>query len=269
VPYRARLPVVLTVHDLFPLKWPGHARSRLAAAYYMAIFPRALARADAVVAVSSYTFRMVQELLPQPSEKIRIVEHGVDHSHWFPRSGDEISSALAELGVSRPYVLYTGTAKWHKNLSMLLRAYEPGLPTLILAGPTPAELRQAAPGWVKSEGVRALGRVAGRLLPALYSGALAVVLPSLHESVGFSALEAMACGTALVCSDSGSLPEVVGDAGLRLPPTDVDAWTAALRRVVGDDGLRRQLAVLGLVAVRDRSWTKAAQSYDALYRELA
>jgi glycosyltransferase involved in cell wall biosynthesis len=98
---------------------------------------------------------------------------------------------------------------------------------------------------------------------------LAVVLPSLHESVGFSALEAMACGTALVCSDSGSLPEVVGDAGLRLPPTDVDAWTAALRRVVGDDGLRRKLAVLGLVAVRDRSWTKAAQSYDVLYRELA
>jgi glycosyltransferase involved in cell wall biosynthesis len=269
VPYRARLPVVLTVHDLFPLKWPGHARSRLAASYYKVIFPRALARADAVVAVSSYTYRMVQELLPQPSERIRIIEHGVDHSHWFPRSEEQIVSALMELRISRPYVLYTGTAKWHKNLPTLLRAHEPSLPTLVLAGPTPEELRQAAPEWVESERVRALGRVAGRLLPALYSGAAAVVLPSLHESVGFSALEAMACGTALICSDSGSLPEVVGDAGLRLPATDVDAWTAALRRVVGDEGLRRRLSVLGVTAVRDRSWAKAAQSYDGLYRELA
>lgn len=269
VPYRARRPIVLTVHDLFPLRWPAHARSRLAAAYYRAIFPRALARADAVVAVSPYTFRMVQELLPQPSERIRVIEHGIDHGHWFPRGEEEITAALAELNVHRPYILYTGTAKWHKNLALLLRAYGPGLPTLVLAGPTPNELRQAAPEWVETDRFRVLGRVPGRLLPALYSGALAAVLPSLHESVGFSAIEAMACGTALVCSDSGSLPEVVGDAGLRLPPTEVDAWTAALLRVVGDEGLRRQLSRLGQAKVRDRGWVKAAHSYDCLYRQLA
>ncbi len=268
VPYRARRPIVLTVHDLFPLKWPAHARSKLAASYYRAIFPRALARADAVVAVSPYTFRMVQELLPQPSERIRVIEHGIDHGHWFPRGEEEISAALDELNVGRPYILYTGTAKWHKNLSTLLRAYEPSLPTLVLAGPTLNELRQAAPG-CESDRFRVLGRVPGRLLPALYSGALATVLPSLHESVGFSALEAMACGTALLCSDSGSLPEVVGDAGVRLPPTEVDAWTAALLRVVEDEGLRRQLSALGQAAVRDRSWTRAAHSYDRLYRQLA
>ncbi len=269
VPYRARRPIVLTVHDLFPLRWPAHARSRLAASYYRAVFPLALARADAVVAVSPYTFRMVQELLPQPSEHIRVIEHGIDHGHWFPRSEEQITAALAELNVARPYVLYTGTAKWHKNLATLLRAYEPGLPTLVLAGPTQKELRQAAPEWVESDRFRVLGRVPGRLLPELYSGALATVLPSLHESVGFSALEAMACGSALLCSDSGSLPEVVGNAGLRLPPTEVDAWTAALLRVAGDEGLRRQLSALGLAAVRDRSWTKAAHSYDRLYRQLA
>ena len=269
VPYRARLPIVLTVHDLFPLKWPEHARSRLAAAYYRAVFPRALSRADAVVAVSPYTFRMIQELLPQSDERIRVIEHGIDHGVWYPRPEQEISAALAELGVGRPYLLYTGTAKWHKNLSTLLMAHRPGLPALVLAGPTPEELSQVAPAWTGTDRVLPLGRVAGRLLPALYSGAAAVVLPSLHESVGFSALEAMACGAALVCSDSGSLPEVVGDAGLRLPSTDVDAWTAALDQVVGDQQLRGQLSIAGIARVRELSWTKAALAYDALYRELA
>ncbi|MEA2645335.1 MAG: hypothetical protein QOE92_418, partial [Chloroflexota bacterium] len=223
VPHLRRGPVVLTVHDLFPVKWPRHARSRAAAMYYRAAFPLALGRADAVVAVSPYTARMIQEVLPVPPAKLHMVEHGIDHDRWRPAPEAEIEAALAALGLQRPYVLYSGTAKWHKNLPVLLDAYRGDLPALVMAGPTSEEVAAAAPG-IENPLVRPLGRVASDLLPAVYSGATALVLPSLHESVGFTALEAMACGVPVVASTGGCLPETVGDAGVLVPADDVAGW---------------------------------------------
>ena len=267
VPYLSRGPVVLTVHDLFPVKWPRHARSRAAALYYRAAFPLALRRATAVVAVSPYTSRMIREVLPVPEAKLHLVEHGIDHDRWRPTADAEVDRVLADLGLSRPYVLYSGTAKWHKNLPVLLEAYRGDLPPLVMAGPTAEEVRAAVPGF-SNPLARPLGRVSSAALPALYSGAMALALPSLHESVGFTALEAMACGTAVVGSTGGCLPETVGDAGLLLPADDVAAWRDGLSRVVSDDDLRRRMADAGLRRVAPRSWRAAADGYLEVYRHV-
>jgi glycosyltransferase involved in cell wall biosynthesis len=268
VPYLARVPVVLTVHDLFPVHWPWHARSRAAWAYYRVAFPAALRRADAVVAVSPYTAREIQDLLPVPEDKLRVIEHGMDLQAWRPAPGADRIEVLGRLGVTTPYVLYSGTVKRHKNLGLLARAWRSEFPPLVLAGPSSDEVETAVPELAALPHVRALGRVATDDLVALYSAAEAVVLPSHHESVGFVALEAMACGVPLVSSDGGCLPETVGPAGLLVPPGDPAGWGEAIASVLGDAERRNSLVAAGMARVSTRSWEAAAASYGRLYGEL-
>jgi glycosyltransferase involved in cell wall biosynthesis len=96
-------------------------------------------------------------------------------------------------------------------------------------------------------------------LPALLSGALAFVFPSLYEGFGLPVLEAMACATPVVCSSVSSLPEVVGEAALQVDPLDVEAWTGALHRIVTDAGLRRALIEQGFEQMRRFSWRRCAE----------
>ena len=114
------------------------------------------------------------------------------------------------------------------------------------------------------------GYVSAGDLPALYSGALAFAFPSLYEGFGMPALEAMACGTPVVASNVSSLPEVVGDAGLLVDPTDEDALAGALERIAGDPALRARLRELGLARARLFSWERcAAETLEAIRQTAA
>ena len=114
-----------------------------------------------------------------------------------------------------------------------------------------------------------LGRVPDEVLPALDSGARALLLPSLREGLGLTALEAMACGAPVVASDGGALPETVGDAGLVVPARDVAAWTDALDAISTDDGLCRELVERGHRLVCTRDWKECARQYVDVYHEAA
>jgi glycosyltransferase involved in cell wall biosynthesis len=267
MPYLTRVPVVLTVHDLFPYLEPANARSPAAAAVYRVAVPLAIRRARLVVAVSRFTARQVAETFGVPADRLRIVEHGIDHDRWRPPSQEQLSAVRARYGLPSDYLLYVGTLKRNKNLQTLLAAHGPEHPPLVLAGPGPAELQSA--GLTPSGGstVLALGRVADEELSALYGGALALVLPSLYEGAGFTPLEAMACGTAVVSSDGGALPDTVGEAGLVVSALDVTRWREAMSTISEQDTLRSRLAAAGLARVKDRSWTEVARQYLAIYRE--
>ena len=266
VPYASPLPVVLTAHDLFLFLDSANARSRTAALYHRHGFPRAVRRASAVVAVSPFAAAQFAEHLDVPQSKLHVVEHGLDHAHWRRPAEVDIEATLREAKVPRPYVLYVGTAKRHKNLDVLLRAHDRALPTLVLAGPTVAEIAHLA---TPSPNVLVLGRVPDRWLPSLYAAADALVLPSRYEGVGLTALEAMACGTAVIASNGGGLADTVGDAGLIVPWDDPSAWRDALTSVSADDDLRRRLAEAGARRVAHRSWARAASSYCDIYRAVA
>jgi glycosyltransferase involved in cell wall biosynthesis len=265
VPYAARVPVVLTVHDLMAYLDRGVARSRTARAYYRGVFPRAVRRATIVVAVSPFTARQLVDTFGLTPDRLRIVEHGLDHTRWRPRPAAEIAGGRARFGLPERYLLYVGTAKPHKNLATLLAAHRPRHAPLVLVGPTRAELTAAGlepPGGGR---VIVLGRVPDDALPALYAGARALVLPSLHEGVGFPPLEAMACGTPAVVSDRGALPETVGDAGVVVPALDTDAWDEALARIDEDEPVRAELIDRGKRWTADRDWAAAARRYADVY----
>jgi glycosyltransferase involved in cell wall biosynthesis len=113
--------------------------------------------------------------------------------------------------------------------------------------------------------------VAGRneSLRACYRAAIALVIPSYHETFGMPMLEAMACGTPVVASNAGSLPEVGGDAALYAPADGAEAWTAALRRIAGDVQLRDRLRVAGLARAKQFSWDESARRHLALFAAMA
>lgn len=268
VPYLSRVPVVLSVYDLFPYRRAAHARSPGAAAYYRAAFPLSVRKAAALVTISEFAARELVEVLGVAERRITVAEPGLDHGRWRPLAEEAIESGLGQLGVTRPYLLYVGTAKGHKNLVTLLAAHRPSMPPLVLAGPTVAELARRRIG-PPPPGCRILGRVPDHLLAALYGGAAALALPSLYESVGFTALEAMACGTPVVSSDGGGLADTVGDAGLLVAPTDVGAWSEALEQVCGDGQLAGRLVEAGLARVATRDWRACARTHLGIYRSLA
>jgi alpha-1,3-rhamnosyl/mannosyltransferase len=113
--------------------------------------------------------------------------------------------------------------------------------------------------------VRFLGPVTSGDLPALYSGALLFVFPSLAEGFGLPPLEAMACGAPVVCSRASSLPEVVGDAGLLFDPADTAALQAALQRALADSGLRQELRQRGQARAAQFTWRATAEQTAAVY----
>lgn len=267
VPQLTRLPVVLTVHDLFPYLEPANARSAAAGAVYRATVPLAIRKARILVAVSGFAARQLAETFGARADGVRVVEHGIDHGRWTPPTPDQVSAVRARHDLPAEFVLYVGTAKRNKNLRTLLAAHGPQHPPLVLAGAGEAELGRAGLTPSKGSRVIALGRVSDETLRALYGGTVALVLPSLYEGVGFTALEAMACGAAIVSSTGGALPDTVGDAGLLLPPLDVGAWREALSTISEQDSLRRRLSAAGLEMVKRRSWERAAREYLEIYRE--
>jgi glycosyltransferase involved in cell wall biosynthesis len=283
LPLASPVPVVLTVHDLFPLIDSGHARSPAAAAYYRTVLPWAIRRATATVAVSDYTAAEMERVLRVTPDAV--IGHGVDHAAWRQSragAGDAPAEGTAgdapaegTAGDAGSYLLYVGTTKAHKNLATLLRAHAGGrgrrgerLPRLVLAGPTPQEVNRLLPGVLANSQVQALGRVQDGALPGWYRGAAVVAVPSLHEGVGLAALEAMSFGVPVVAADSPGLRDTVGEAGILVPPTDPAAWADALSRAAADSSFRSVLIERGRGWAGKHRWADAARSYLDLYRQV-
>ena len=168
-------------------------------------------------------------------------------------------------------MLYMGINKPHKNLVFLLEVFSE-LDTkvkLVLAGkedPRYPEARQKAERLNLGESVVFLGEVADNDLPMLYSGAELFVFPSLHEGFGLPVLEAIACGTPVVCSNTSSLPEIVADAALTLDPLDREAWAVALMEVLEREALRAEMREKGLKRAAAFSWEETARRTWEVYQ---
>jgi glycosyltransferase involved in cell wall biosynthesis len=273
MPYALRpgpVPTLLTVYDLIPLLFPHQStlRARLLARGATRL---ALRTAQRVVAISDTTRRDFLAHFRLQPEKIQAIPLAADKA-FCPQSRKTVVAAREHYGLPERYLLYLGSNKPHKNLERLVETWarlQPQSMPLVIAGAWDRrypEARQRASALSLEEQVRWLGPVPETDLPALYSGALLFVFPSLYEGFGLPVLEAMACGTPVACSNSSSLPEVAGDAALLVNPMNTEELETAVRTALENESLRQEMSEKGLRRAQAFSWLQTAQRTLEAYR---
>lgn len=275
-PYRMPCPLVVTVHDAISSRYPQYLPSLAARVTYEAAMRLALAAAGRVIAVSEASRADVRRFFAAPAARLRVVHEAAD-TRYAPQPPAAVAGLRRRLALPARYLLYLGMNKPHKNLARLVEAWARVPPELrqtvqlVIAGradPRYTQAEETVARYGVAESVRFLGDVAEADLPALYSGALLFVFPSLYEGFGLPVLEAMACGAPVLCSTTPALLEIVGDAAVTVDPLDVAALAQAMARLLGDAAARQELAGRGLAQARQFSWQRAAVETMAVYREL-
>ena len=273
VPLGVRGPLVATCYDLEPLRHPALFPPRLV--WFVKLFARRLRRADRVITISEATARDVEELAGVPRQRITAAHLGVER-RFAPAGAGERNRIRARYALPRRFVLYVGNTMPHKNLVRLVEAIGivrrtcPDVPLIVGGSPdkyrpaVEAAAARTAPG----AAVRFLGRIDDADLPALLSSASVFAFPSLYEGFGLPVLEAMACGTPVVTSNRGSLPEVVGDAAIQIDPLDVEALAASILRLLEDRDAALRLAAAGQARALEFTWGRCARTHLAVYRQL-
>jgi glycosyltransferase involved in cell wall biosynthesis len=259
------VPSVVTIHDLGYLHFPNAHPFKQR--FYLDLSTRfSASAATAIIADSEATRNDVIRYYGTPSDKITVAYPGYDTDLKPVRHPNGRWPVRQKYNLPDKFILHVGTVQPRKNLERLIEAYDPSEVSLVLAGRR---------GWLadsiyekgKAKGVLFLDYVDEEDLAALYSMAVVCVVPSLYEGFGFTVLEAMACGTAVICSDGGSLPEVAGEAAIIVPATDTQALAEAIHKAVNDEDLRRRLIMKGYRNTARFSWQRTAkQTLDIIER---
>jgi glycosyltransferase involved in cell wall biosynthesis len=268
-------PVVVTIHDVIYLARKEDLPSRLGRLYYRAMMTAAVRLAERIIADSEFSKQDIVRYLGADPAKIEVIYPGVSTRFQPVLDPNRVEAIRRKHGIERDYVLYAGIDKPRKNHAGLLRAFHRFLSSggdaeLVIAGPLKegaASLRRLANELGMSGRLKPTGFVDDDELRVLYAGARLYACPSLYEGFGFTVLEAMACGTPVVCSSETSLPEVAGDAAIYADARDPKAFGEALFRVFSNAALRATLVAKGLDNVRRFSWERAAEQTLAVYRD--
>lgn len=275
LPFRAPRASVVTVHDLMHVERPEHA-GIVRRAYARTVLRHAVASAARVIAVSEHTARALAAFDERAASKTVVIPNGVDPRFRVSPAIAERSRVRSAHGLPMPYVLFLGNDKPHKNLDGLLHAWarlrrEGPLPhRLVLAGGAPERAgarRASIEGLGVAGTVHDLGVVPDADVAPLLAEADALVLPSFAEGFGLPVLEAQGLGTPVACSNAGGLPEAAGDAALPFDPADEAAIASAIRRLLTDEPLRRDLAAKGVERAGHFDWEGVAERTVRVYRD--
>ena len=267
---------VVTVHDLIPLiasrgKIPGVSRRR---ARLSELSARCLKRAAALIAVSGQTKRDLFEFCKVPEDRIEVVPLGV--SPEFRKLECSKSELRARLGIATPdsFVVMISGTYFYKNHEVSLAAIRDLRRQstrdcrVLWLGNQAAQTDPRVARLGLSEAVTGREPATTAELVEIYNACDCLLFPSLYEGFGWPPLEAMACGTPVVCSNAASLPEVVGDAALMTAPDDVEAIVACLGSLMDDDRSSARLATRGLERARLFTWERHAQAVWNAYRRI-
>ncbi len=259
----SKVPTVVTVHDLAVFVSPS-ARPALKTRIAERLLLRlAIHKAAKVITVSASTKRDLIGLFAVPDAKIHVSLLGVDHEIYRDDTSTDDDSILRKYQLEPGYLLFIGTLEPRKNIEGLMRAYartKTDRP-LVIGGQKGwyyQSIFTAVRELRLTSRVHFLGRVPDADLPALYRQAYAFLFPSFYEGFGLPVLEALACGTPVICSNVSSLPEIVGQAGLLIDPSQPKAIAGALQNILDDRTLYTRLKKASVAEAAAFTWQKTA-----------
>lgn len=269
----SQIPKVVTVYDtiyeLFPRSFPPNVD------HLFARKKEVITSADTIIAISQNTKNDLVSIYDLPEDKIEVICPGVDRERFKPEPNQESTENFRErYSLSKPYFLYVGRRMGYKNFQTLLDAFATSHLKdnyLLVAIGGEEELSVKESETIESHrlspSLRFLRRIPTDELILAYRSACTLIVPSLYEGFGLSILEAMACGCPVLASNTSSLPEAVGDAGIMFDPESIDDLKGALEQVT-DPVLRQRLRARGLGRVPLFSWEGAATKVLTAYREV-
>jgi glycosyltransferase involved in cell wall biosynthesis len=267
--------VVVTIHDIIHLLYPEFLPNRLAFLYARRMIHRSLTRADRIVSVSQNTRADLMEHFSVDGAKIEVIYNGVEDLFRRRLPEEEIERWHRQLGITRPYLLFVGNPKPHKNLDTVVQAYAKAraqggfdAPLLCVGNRSGSEfkIRQRAEQLGLGDQVRLLGHVAQEALPAIYQGATLFLYPTLYEGFGLPVVEAMASGVAVITSNTSALKEIAQSYAYLVDPLDIPAMAKAIAQCMTDPEHRAALARLGQRRAEDFRWERTARQTLAVYR---
>lgn len=272
---RPKVPTVMTVHDLIFKLFPEHHK-KLNYLFLNRAMPLFVQKADAIITISEASKRDLIEHYGTPAEKITVIYEAAD-DHFQPPALEEIQAARAKYQLPEQFLLVVGSIEPRKNYSrliealMILRQKHPDLKLVVVGSkgwlyePFFQRIEELKAG----EHVIFPGYVPDEDLPAVYGAATITLMASVYEGFGLPILEAMACGSPVVCSQTSSLPELGGSAAHYFEPTDIDSMAAALDSVLGDPSLQEKMREKGLQQVSQFSWERAATETLGVYEKIS
>ena len=263
---RPHLKTVVTIHDLGAEYLPGY--HQFPQKHYLTKSTEyAVSHATHLIAVSEATKKDLITKMHCDAEKISIVYEGYRKEYFKPLDKKRVEKTLKKLKITQPFLLFVGTIQPRKNLVRLIQAFS----KLASDYPSLSLCLVGKKGWLSddvyalpahlglNDRVKLLGHVEEEDLVSLYNAAELFTFPSLFEGFGLPVVEAMACGLPVVTSSTSSLPEVGGDACVYVNPRSIDEIENAIRNVLSNEGLRRELILKGLKQAQNFSWEKAAK----------
>lgn len=262
--FNMRIPSIVTVHDLKYLLFPDFFNDQLKSLYYNWIIRRGMHKATHIIAVSFSTRNDIIKNGISP-EKVTVIYEAPTIP--FFKTSDDLPTRMFD----KPYLIFIGENRPHKNVSRLIEAHKRVLnnlgatcPILVVVG---SGFEKIMAGH-KDNKVMFYGSVSEKELVGLYRNAVVLVYPSLYEGFGLPIIEAMSLGTPVITSDISSMPEVAGNAALLINPYDVNQIADAIVRISTDHTLRERLISLGQKRIRMFSWTNIANSVIEIYKKV-
>ena len=279
-PLIARIPTVVTIADAIQLRLPDYqhgAKKKL----YLRLIAKAARQATIIITLSQHAKHEIVNTIKIPPDRVQVIYQAAAEDLVPITDPATVLEACSRYGLGQRYFLYVGGLDVRKNVLQVVRAFaalyhqsgDPHLQLFIAGDPD----KQKGPLYPDPRPVAAqLGisdRVVYRFLreedkSAIYSGATLFLFPSLYEGFGLPPLEAMSCGTPVICSNCTSLPEVVGDAAISLDPDNTQDWITAMRHIMSDEALRSDLRSRGLRQAARFTWNKTANETLAVYEEV-
>jgi glycosyltransferase involved in cell wall biosynthesis len=265
---------IISVLDLIQILFPKEIKKSVYVSQKI-MLSKSIKSADKIISISHHTKQDIIKHFKIPEDKIKVIHLAANENYELLKE-DEINTIKQRYNLNYPFILYVGTLEPRKNIPTLLKALyklkKQGINhKLVITGKKGWKYKNIFETIEKlnlQKDVIFTGYVPDEDLPALYNAADLFVYPSIYEGFGLPPLEAMQCGTPVITSNTSSLPEVVGDAGIMVNPYDVDELANKMYEVLTNDGLREELSKKGLERAKLFSWKKCAEEHLKVYEEV-